>query len=118
MNERAQRIKELVSRSGKTYQELETMTGVKKSSLQRYASGVTTKIPMDVIEKLETAFDVPRGYIMGWDLPPEDAGAIAADVAMNPDLLRLAQIYSELDKADKDMLLMLAENMHQKIKKD
>lgn len=67
MNERTRRIKELVTQSGKSYQELEVMTGVKKSSLQRYASGVTTKIPMDVIEKLETAFNVPRGYIMGWD---------------------------------------------------
>ena len=71
MNERARRIKELVTQSGKTYQELELITGVKKSSLQRYASGVTTKIPMDVIEKLETAFNVPRGYIMGWADPVE-----------------------------------------------
>lgn len=71
MNERAQRIKDLVIQSGKTYQELELMTGVKKSSLQRYASGVTAKIPMDVIEKLEMAFDVPRGYIMGWEEPTE-----------------------------------------------
>ena len=71
MNERAQRIKDLVAQSQKTYQELELITGVKKSSLQRYASGVTTKIPMDVIEKLETAFNVPRGYIMGWDEPTE-----------------------------------------------
>ena len=67
MNERARRIKELITQSEKTYQELELITGVKKSSLQRYASGVTAKIPMDVIEKLENAFNVPRGYIMGWN---------------------------------------------------
>jgi transcriptional regulator with XRE-family HTH domain len=118
MNERARRIKELVMQSGKTYQELETITSVKKSSLQRYASGVTTKIPMDVIEKLETAFNVPRGYIMGWDAPPEELGTLAADVLLNPDLMRLAQIYMDLEQTDKDMLLMLAENMHQKTKKD
>ena len=118
MNERARRIKELVTQSGKTYQELEVITGVKKSSLQRYASGVTTKIPMDVIERLETAFNVPRGYIMGWDAQPEDIGALAADVLLNPDMMRLVQIYSELDEADKNMLMMLAENMHQKTKKD
>lgn len=66
-NERAKRIKELVEQSGKSYQELSNVTGVAKSSLQRYASGVTTKIPLDVIDKLEKTFDVPRGYIMGWE---------------------------------------------------
>lgn len=66
MNERANRIKELVMESGKTYTELEKITGVSKSSLQRYASGITTKIPLEVVEKLEIAFGVPRGYIMGW----------------------------------------------------
>ena len=118
MNERAKRIKELVTRSEKTYQELEVITGVKKSSLQRYASGVTTKIPMDVIEKLETAFNVPRGYIMGWDEPPEEMGAIAADVALNPELMHLVKMFSALEDADKEMVLMLVENLHQKTKKD
>ena len=43
------------------------VTGIKKSSLQRYASGATTKIPLDVIEKLSEAFDVSQEYLMGWD---------------------------------------------------
>ena len=58
MNERAERIKKLVIESGKSYSELEKITGVAKSSLQRYASGVTTKIPLDVVEKLENAFSI------------------------------------------------------------
>ena len=49
MSTRSERIKSLVEQSGKSYQELEKLTGIKKSSLQRYASGVTTKIPLDVI---------------------------------------------------------------------
>ena len=67
MSIRAARIKELIEQSGKTYQELERITKVKKSSLQRYASGVTTKIPLDVIEKLSVAFDVSQEYLMGWE---------------------------------------------------
>ena len=67
MSIRAERIKTLVEQSGLSYQDLEKMTGVKKSSLQRYASGVTTKIPLDVIEKLATAFNVSQSYLMGWD---------------------------------------------------
>lgn len=67
MSIRSERIKALIEKSDLSYQELEKLTGVKKSSLQRYASGVTTKIPLDVIEKLATAFNVSQEYLMGWD---------------------------------------------------
>lgn len=67
MSTRAERIRALIEQSGKSYQELEKLTGIKKSSLQRYAAGVTTKIPLDVIEKLSVAFNVSQEYIMGWE---------------------------------------------------
>ena len=67
MSVRSERIKALVDGSGLSYQELEKLTGIKKSSLQRYASGATTKIPLDVIEKLSVAFNVSQKYLMGWD---------------------------------------------------
>ena len=67
MSTRSERIKALVEASGKSYQELEKVTGIKKSSLQRYASGATTKIPLDVIEKLSVAFNVSQEYLMGWE---------------------------------------------------
>lgn len=67
MSVRSERIKAIIDESGKSYQELERITGIKKSSLQRYASGVTTKIPLDVIEKLSATFNVSQEYLMGWD---------------------------------------------------
>jgi transcriptional regulator with XRE-family HTH domain len=67
MSTRSERIRSLIEQSGRSYQELEKLTGIKKSSLQRYASGVTTKIPLDVIEKLSIAFNVSQQYLMGWD---------------------------------------------------
>lgn len=67
MSIRSERIKALVEKSDLSYQELEKLTGIKKSSLQRYASGETTKIPLDVIEKLSIAFNVSQEYLMGWD---------------------------------------------------
>lgn len=67
MSIRSERIKALIDKSDLSYQELEKLTGVKKSSLQRYASGATTKIPLDVIEKLANAFHVTQEYLMGWD---------------------------------------------------
>ena len=67
MSTRSERIRSLIEQSGRSYQELERLTGIKKSSLQRYASGVTTKIPLDVIEKLSIAFNVSQEYLMGWE---------------------------------------------------
>jgi transcriptional regulator with XRE-family HTH domain len=67
MSIRSERIKALVEGSELSYQDLEKLTGIKKSSLQRYASGATTKIPLDVIEKLSRAFNVSQEYLMGWD---------------------------------------------------
>lgn len=64
MNERAKRIKDLIAASGKTYHELEKATGIKKSSLQRYASGETEKIPLTAIERLADEFDVPASFLM------------------------------------------------------
>ena len=78
MSVRSDRIKSLIEQSQKTYQELEKSTGIKKSSLQRYASGATSKIPLDVIEKLSIAFNVSQEYLMGWsdsekkELPSEE----------------------------------------------
>ena len=66
MSTRSERIKLLIEQSGLSYQELEKTTGIKKSSLQRYASGTTAKIPLDVIEKLSKAFNVSQEYLMGW----------------------------------------------------
>lgn len=75
MSIRSERIKALIEQSDKTYIELEKLTGIKKSSLQRYASGATTKIPLDVIEKLSKAFNVSQEYLMGWEeakSPPKE----------------------------------------------
>lgn len=73
MSIRSERIKALVEGSDLSYQELEKLTGVKKSSLQRYASGATSKIPLDVIEKLANAFNVSQEYLMGWDEPTKNS---------------------------------------------
>lgn len=70
MSIRSERIKSLIENSEKTYQELEKVTGIKKSSLQRYASGTTPKIPLDVIERLSVFFNVSKEYLMGWEDTP------------------------------------------------
>ena len=67
MDERARRISQAIEKSGLSYPELEKMTGISKSSLQRYATGVTKKIPIDCIEKIAEVTKTSARYLMGWD---------------------------------------------------
>ena len=106
MSTRYERIKLLIEQSGQSYQELEKTTGIKKSSLQRYASGVTTKIPLDVIEKLSKAFNVSQEYLMGWS---ED---IKKEEKNSPDEPKLSEgekmwleLYHRLSDETRDVLI-------------
>lgn len=67
MVNRAERISKAIGDKGISYAELEKITGVSKSALQRYATGQTKKIPIDVIEKIANATGVSARYLMGWD---------------------------------------------------
>ena len=66
---RAKRINEAISASGYSYAELEKLTGsmVSKSSIQRYATGETKKIPIDFLEKLADVLNIDALYLIGWD---------------------------------------------------
>ena len=92
MSTRSERIKYLIEKSGKSYQELERITGIKKSSLQRYASGATVKIPLDVIERLCIVFGVQQDYLTGWESAiyecPDDE---------NPHELKMRDAFDTLD---------------------
>ena len=87
------------------------------STVARIENG-KVDIPHSRVIQFAEVLGVSTAYLMGWDESPEELGSLAADVLLNPDMMRLVQIYSELDESDKNMLLMLAENMHQKTKKD
>ena len=60
------RLIALLEDSNLSYSELSSRTGVSKSSLQRYFTGKTTKIPVPVVEKLAAVFGVHTAYLMGW----------------------------------------------------
>lgn len=66
INKIVKRLKESILSSGYSYAELEKLTGISRSSLQRYANGVTAKIPIDAIQTIAKAVDIDAKYIMGW----------------------------------------------------
>lgn len=103
MSTRSQRIKSLIEQSGLSYQELEKTTGIKKSSLQRYASGTTAKIPLDVIEKLSKAFNVSQEYLMGWS---EDKKITpSGEAKLSDGEKKWMELYHKLSKETREMLI-------------
>lgn len=68
------RLRKCITDSGYTYEQLEKMTGISRSTLQRYANGVTAKIPIDAVQAVAKALGVRAEYILGWDEdnPEED----------------------------------------------
>ena len=94
MSTRVERIRTIIEKSGLSYQDLEKVTGIKKSSLQRYASGVTNKIPLDVIEKLSSAFNVPQAYLMGWD----DNEKTPSELALTEGEMAMLSLFRQIPK--------------------
>ena len=69
MSDIAKRILDLMQTQGLSYAELSQKTGIPKSALQRYATGNTSKIPMDRIENIAAALGVSAawvGQMVGW----------------------------------------------------
>lgn len=62
----SERIKEAIEKSGYSFVELQKRTGFSKSALQRYAQGITTKVPVDIVKAISEATGVSPMYIMGW----------------------------------------------------
>lgn len=60
------RLYNSIQKSNLSYSELEKITGIAKSSIHRYATGQTQKIPLDAIKILADALNVSAAWIMGW----------------------------------------------------
>lgn len=69
MLDRSRRLLNAIQKSGYTYRELSDLTGIPASAIQRYASGETSKIPIDRIKILAKVLKVSAEYLIGWDVP-------------------------------------------------
>lgn len=96
IKKRAERLNQAIQKSGLSYAELETLTGVAKSSIQRYATGRTQKIPIENIELLAVALHVTPQYLLLWDEPEQKSTPAVSKSAM-PEILKVFSS-SEVDK--------------------
>ena len=76
MDQCSKNIKAAILKSKRSYVELEKITGISKSALQRYATGDTKKIPVDCIEKIAKATDTSVQELLGWETPTSDPVSI------------------------------------------
>lgn len=65
--EQRKRLLETIKANHLTYIELEKLTGVAKSSIQRYLTGETTKIPADFFTRVSIVTNTPREYLLCLD---------------------------------------------------
>lgn len=61
------KLSEAISKSGLSFGEISKRTGIPKSSVHRYASGQTKKIPIDAVRLIAEATGVSTSYVMGWE---------------------------------------------------
>lgn len=60
-------IKNARNNAGLSYDELSVKSGIPKSTLQRYETGTTAKIPLNALEKIAEALNVTSSHLMGWE---------------------------------------------------
>ena len=78
MDEISERIRAILEEKNISYGELSTQTGIPKSTLQRYATGRTEKIPTDKLVKIAIALGVSPLSLADFDTASE---IIADDIA-------------------------------------
>ena len=92
MSDSQKRLLQIIQKSGLSYSEIEKLSGVSRSSIQRYASGVTKEIPAPKLRALAEALHADVLWLMGIDgetVAEEDRDVISA---LTPNLKRKLDI--------------------------
>lgn len=120
MSNLGQRIADLRKRQGMTQEELAHRIGYKsKSAINKIELG-GRDLPQKKIADIARALGVSPAYLMGWieEPEPEEVGAMAADLLMDPELVALARDFMILDAADRATVMTLVSSLAAKTKKD
>jgi transcriptional regulator with XRE-family HTH domain len=98
------RIREAIALLDVSYGELAKATGLPKSTLQRYATGTTEKIPIDRLELIANALNVPTEFFLGWE-PKEP---IHKD---SKELSKFVGLYSKLSPGHRRLIQAAMERL-------
>lgn len=90
---------------GLTQEELGEKVGVKKSAVAKWENGRVSEIKRSNLKMLAEALDIKPTDLFGWDEEikndPVAAGAKAADVLLDRDVMELIELYKSFDEGKK-----------------
>lgn len=98
--ERIRRLTELMERENITYVRLGELTGVAKSSIQRYLTGQTVKIPIDFFEKVAKVTNTPVDYLTCFD--------IQKNTSIGEDRGDFEAVLSKLNEQEREQVMQYA----------
>ena len=101
-----ERLKYIRNKKNISLSELSKMTGIAKSTLQRYETGSTRKIPLEAISIIEKSLFLDAGYLMGWSK--------TADDNINKDKIN-KMVWDENDEQNSSVTLSTKEISHIKL---
>lgn len=103
MSEQSERLLKAILDSKLTYIELEKKTGIAKSSIQRYATGRTQKIPVDAVKLIADATNCSAAWIMGWKENNESEEKVDLTKMTAQEIIEeeYQKLYEKLDLEDK-----------------
>lgn len=112
-----EKIKEKRLERGWTQPELAERVGCNKSTILRIERG-EHDLTQSRIKEFAKALGTTPGYLMGWEVAPEDAGATAAKVLKNPEIYQFVLNYFASSEEDQYLLRVMAASTAAKQKKD
>ena len=115
MNEKFRRISDAILNSGYSYAELSKLTGISKSSLQRYATGQTKKISLDCVEAIASATGQDARYLMCWE-DEKSAPTVEDGRSKEKEIEKMLRNLSdsELDKVSEFIAFLLSQRKGEK----
>lgn len=111
------RIKQLRTELKWSQRELAERVGYKNhSAITRIESG-ECDLPQSKIREFADVLGVSPSYLMGWDMPPKDVGALAAQMVLDPTGFEMMTKFSKLNASDKRTVLDMIDFLIGKQKK-
>lgn len=97
-----------------TQEELARRTGyTDRSSIARIEKG-EIDLPQSKIRQFAEALGTTPSHLMGWEVNPTDAGAIAARALKDPETFQFMKDFMELDEVDRFALRLAMETLKAK----
>ena len=112
-----EKIREKRLERGWTQPELAERMGCNKSTILRIERG-EHDLTQSRIAEFARALGTTPGYLMGWEVPPEEAGSTAAKVLKNPEVYKFVLDYFASSDEDRYLLRVMAASTAAKQKKE